>query len=96
MANRVTGKMLEAKVKSLNEWLGFNDGAWIKENDKWRAVIGAFSIDHSMGGYCLCQVTSDGGGERQITMRNSAAVTMELISAYWQGIMAGEKMQAQA
>ena len=91
MAYRVTGKMLQAKIKSLNDWLGYTDGPWIKENDKYRAVIGAYVLDQAYGGYRLSQMVSDGGGEREITMRNSAAITMELISAYWQGMMEGEK-----
>lgn len=91
MAYRVTGKMLQTKVKSLNDWLGYTDGPWVKENDKYRAVIGAYVLDQAYGGYRLCQMASDGGGERDITMRNNAAITMELISAYWQGMMEGEK-----
>ena len=90
MAYRVTGKMLEAKVKSLNEWLGYTDGVWISQNNRQVAVVGSYVIDQAYGGFKLCQMVSEGGGERDITMRNSAAITMELISAYWQGMMEGE------
>lgn len=89
MATRVTMKMLEAKIKSLNDWAGFPDGAWTNENGRFKANIGAYVLDAAYGGYRLCQITSDGGGERDLTPRANASTALDLISVYWQGMLAG-------
>lgn len=91
MGMRVTSKMLTDKVQSLNNWAGFPNGAWVKDGDKYKAVIGAYVLDGTYGGYKLCRIVGEGGGEREITMRNSARVTLELISAYWQGLQEGKR-----
>lgn len=88
---RVTQKMLESKVESLNQWLGFTNGAWVKKGDKFESVPGAYVLDCAYGGYRLCQIVGTGGGERDITGRASAKETAYLISAYWQGMLAGER-----
>ena len=93
MANRVTKKMLEKKIESLNSWAGF-PGAYIEtvslSGKSWKAIPGAFVLDAAYGGYRLCQITSESGGEQDLTPRASARDCLDFISVYWQGMLAGQ------
>lgn len=59
MSNRVTQKDLELLVAELNEAKGITDAK--------RNTVGAYVLDYAYGGVKLAQVTSEGGGQRNIS-----------------------------
>lgn len=87
MTNRITVKLLKAKIDTLNDLLGFPREAYARDaGGKLGASIGTFVLDQANGGYRLCQIVSNGGAERDLTLRGTALETYEAISGVITGV----------
>ncbi len=90
--SRTTIKTLRAQVAALNRACGMPEEAWVHAEDgRICAVVGCYVLDCAYGGYRLAQIVGESGGERNVTDRNGAAVTAELIRAYAAGIERGRR-----
>lgn len=85
---RVTIKTLRQMIDNLNESLGLPKQVWTPRPDGKGSVahVGCYVLDCAYGGYRLCQIVSEGGGERDITGRCGARETADLIRAYSAGL----------
>ena len=95
MPERVTLQRLGDAVDRLNDVFGYPRDAYLESHDDkgWLvANAGTFTLDAAYGGYRLCQMCR-GGGERDITGRDTARVTYDLIKAYTDGAMAMKRRQ---
>lgn len=87
---RTTMKTLEGLVDGLNEMTGNPTQIWIRGEDGHNhAHVGAYVLDAAYGGYRLCQISNESGGERDMTPRETAGNTAQLIRAYMAGIERG-------
>ena len=87
MTNRITVKLLKAKIDTLNDLLGFAREPYARDADgKLGASIGTFVLDQANGGYRLSQIVSNGGAERDLTLRGTARETYEAISGVITGV----------
>jgi len=60
---RITEKMLNARVGWLNELTGQPKTPYTRDKGgKLKANIGNYHLSHAYGGVSLCQMSSDGGG----------------------------------
>ena len=84
---RITIKTLRAQVDALNKMLGKPTQVWTTDgngvNHSW---VGAYVLDAAYGRYRLCQIVTDGGGERDITGLLPAGQCADAIRAYVQGL----------
>ena len=86
MSARITFKTLRAMVDQLNEATGNPVNVWRRVGDRNVAHIGAYVLDANIGGYQLCRITNESGGETVITPRALAARCADLIRAYRAGL----------
>ena len=87
MTNRITVKHLRAKIDTLNDLIGFPREPYGRdEKGQLGASIGTFVLDQANGGYRLCQIVSNGGAERDLTLRGTARETYEAISGVITGV----------
>lgn len=92
MAYRTTIKTLRTLVATLNNITGNPTEAWARNADGvQRAVPGVYVLDCAYGGYRLCRIVSESGGERDITPRYGATMTADLIRAYMCGFGDAER-----
>ena len=93
---RITMKQLQAQVDALNSYTGNPTVIWRKEthNGPHIAHVGAYVLNAAYGGYRLCQIVGESGGERDLTPRVSAGECSRLISAYIMGRKCGENTPA--
>ena len=64
--NRITEKMLQARIDYLNEITGNPAAPYIKdENGRYKAQIGNYHLSHAYGGVCVHQISNEGGGVRE-------------------------------
>jgi len=84
---RTTIKTLQHLVDRLNELTGNPVKVWSTINGQNRSHPGAYVLDAAYGGYRLCQLANDGGGERDITPRCSARECADQIRAYMAGLI---------
>jgi hypothetical protein len=89
--SRTTITTLRALVARLNNYVGMPENAWVREGNENRSIVGCYVLDCTYGGYRLAQIVGDSGGERNITERNTAGVTADLIRAYMDGIREGRE-----
>lgn len=87
MAQRITITDLRNSVKWANRMAGYReDGKYYDEAlDMYLSTPGAFALDAAYGGYRLVRYASGGGGERDITGRDTARNTYNAIHSYMQG-----------
>lgn len=89
MAQRITIKTLRILVDNLNDYVGMPRQSWTRVDGVYRSIPGCYILDCAYGGYRLAQIVGESGGERDITGRNGASVTADLIRAYQDGIRKG-------
>ena len=89
MTNRITIKTLRSLVDRLNTMTGNPTTIWTRDETGNHAHVGAYILDCAYGGYLLAQIVSDGGGERNITMRDTSRATFHQIYAYMNGLERG-------
>lgn len=93
MTNRITKDRLHHAVNVLNDLFGYAREPYA-EKGGLVANAGMFTLDCACGGYRLCQMCQ-GGGERDITGRDTARVTYDLIRAYTDGAYAMKRKESQ-
>lgn len=63
MSNRITDKMLEARVAYLNKITKSPDTPYSRdENGRSKANVGNFHLSHAYGGVCVHRMHNEGGG----------------------------------
>lgn len=63
MSNRITEKMLQARIDYLNKITNSPMESYSKdEQGRYRANIGNFHLSHAYGGVCIHRMTNTGGG----------------------------------
>ena len=98
MPDRITIKHLRAAVDRLNDLFGYPRDAYVAERDAQgglTANAGTFTLDCAYGGYRLCQMCA-GGGERDITGRDTARNAYDQIRAFTDGAAAMQRHLARA
>jgi len=89
MSERITNKDLENVLSRINHIVGAKQEPWSKDSDgKYRANVGTYVLDYAYGGVRLSQLTSEGGGERDITGRGTKKETYYRMHAFIQGLEA--------
>lgn len=88
---RTTIKTLRSLIDQLNTMTGNPTQVWTSTPEGSKAHVGCYVLDAAYGGYRLCQIVSEGGGERDITGRESARVCADQIRAYMRGIEVGKE-----
>lgn len=89
MSNRINQTDLYAVLNRINRAAGKNLEAWTKHEDgKYKANIGTYVLDWAYGGVRLSQLTSEGGGERDITGRGTKRETYHRMHAFLRGLEA--------
>tara|TARA_R110002020_G_scaffold243716_2_gene457245 strand:- start:590 stop:895 length:306 start_codon:yes stop_codon:yes gene_type:complete len=97
MSHRITQKDLENILDRINSIAGTDhegtSKGWIKnlEDGTFKANVGAYVLDYAYGGVRLSQITSKGGGERDITGRGTKKETYYNMLAFLYGFEAGLK-----
>jgi hypothetical protein len=95
MTDRITKNTLRRIVADLNLQFGQDAEAWHRdESGKFSATPGVFVLDCAYGGYRLSRITSEGGGERDITPRGTARETYDQIRAFIAGAKAVKELSA--
>ncbi len=82
---RTTIKTLRQLIDRLNEATGNPTQVWTTVDGRNRAHVGCYVLDAAYGGYRLCQIVSEGGGERDLTPRTGAREQADLIRAFMLG-----------
>jgi hypothetical protein len=86
MATRVTNAMLESAVKRLNELAGKPVEPWTRKDGKLRANIGNYNLYGAYGSTGLHQMTTEGGGVREIFGLTTKRELLEKINAFMTGM----------
>lgn len=87
MADRVTKAQLRGLVDRLNDAFCMPRDAWVREGSGYRSVPGVFTLDIAYGGYRLCRIVGEGGGETDLTPRLPAGQAYVAIRAFLEGAM---------
>lgn len=88
--SRITRKDLERAVKALNEQTGHAVDAWRRVGDRNIANVGTYVVDGAYGGWKVCQIVSESGGEKEITSGyRPARETLAQLRAFSDGIAVG-------
>ena len=90
MPDRITPARLHAAIDRLNDLFGYARKPYAETRDDKGGLVanaGTFILDCAYGGYRLCQMC-EGGGERDITGRDTARATYDMIRAYTDGATA--------
>lgn len=93
MTDRITMKQLHFAIDRLNDLFGYARQPYGEARDERGGLVandGTFTLDAAYGGYRLCQMCK-GGGERDITGRDTARATYDLIRAFTDGAAAMQK-----
>ena len=93
MADRITKARLYARISLLNNVFGYAESPYQDNRDssgRLTANAGTFVLDCAYGGYRLGQMCA-GGGERDLTGRDTARATYDVINAYIDGAEAMKK-----
>jgi len=84
---RITKKTLRMAVANLNREMNLPTSAWLTPYGSGiKANVGVFVLDCAYGGYRLCRIASEGGGQSDISPRGTARETYEYIYAMIAGI----------
>ena len=92
MADRITVTQLRARVARLNDLFDYPRDPYGENRDERGGLVanaGTFTLDGAYGGWRLCQMCK-GGGERDLTGRDTARATYDAINAF---IAGAEAMQ---
>jgi hypothetical protein len=63
---RITDKMLNAKINYLNQLMDTPETSWERTNGKNKSHVGNYHISGAYGGVNLCQMTNESGGVRNV------------------------------
>lgn len=87
MTYRITNKDLYNKLDAINRQAGFDP-----DNQDLFGVPNAYCLDFAYGGVRLAQYTNPAGGERDILPRGSKRECFDMMSAFYAGMIAQEKL----
>jgi hypothetical protein len=62
MSERISRKALEYRIERLNKMLGRPTTAWQSIDNKNKASVGHFHLDHCLGGWQVAEMRNDSGG----------------------------------
>ncbi len=94
MAHRISKQDLETALDRINKATGQALEGWTKnEAGTYRANVGTYVLDWCYGGVRLSQLTSEGGGERDITGRGTKSETYHAMRAFLAGLEAAPAAQ---
>ena len=60
--NRISKKLLQSRVETINSVLGMPDSPYTRTDDKFTANIGNFHLSQAYGGYCVHRMVNEKGG----------------------------------
>ena len=63
---RISIKQLENVVNHLNRITGHNEKPYTRVNDRLVASVGTYILDGAYGGWKLCQMANESGGQRDV------------------------------
>ena len=89
MADRITEKMLQARIKRLNEMTNSPMEYMTVQADGSRVInIGHYHLSFAYGGVCLHRTTNNGGGVRTplISYHTTKRHLYDLLNAYMDGM----------
>ena len=90
---RITQKMLEIRVKHLNEITGNPVTSYTRTDSGMKANIGNYHLDFAYGGVALEQMMNEGGGVNDIFGGHMPKRELfERLIAYIAGIEEGQKL----
>ena len=91
--DRITNKMLDARVNSLNNILGYPTERWkpYRVDGRWVANSNHYYVGKAYGGYRLEQLCTDGGGALDISPRGTKREIWDYTTAMIKGIEELEK-----
>ena len=89
MSQRKTNKDLEAVLSRINDATGGASEPWTKDAaGRYRANVGTYVLDYCYGGVSLAQLCTEGGGDRDITLRGTTKETYYRMKAFLRGLEA--------
>ena len=91
MSNRITEKMIQARIDYLNKITGNNPQPWSKDDQgRHRANICNYHLSHAYRGVCIHQMFNDGGGITTplASYHDTKRKTYDALCAYLSGIEA--------
>lgn len=92
MTRRITEKNLYSLLETINRTAGNDTEPYTMQSDgTLRSNVGTYVLDGSYGGWRLCQIVGEQGGERDITGRGNNRETYDAMQAFLKGL---EHMQA--
>jgi len=62
MSNRITKKLLQARIDTINSILKMPETPYTRTEEKFTANIGNFSLSQAYGGYCVHRMCNENGG----------------------------------
>ena len=62
MSNRITKKLLQSRIETINSILGMPETPYTRTEDKFSANIGNFSLSQASGGFCVHRMCNENGG----------------------------------
>jgi len=90
---RITQKMLEIRVKHLNEITGNPVTSYTRTDSGMKANPGNYHLDFAYGGVALEQMSTEGGGVHDIFGGHMPKRELfERLTAYIAGIEEGQKL----
>ena len=60
--NRITKKLLVARIDTINSLLGMPETPYTRTNEGFSANIGNFHLSQAYGGYCVHRMCNENGG----------------------------------
>lgn len=87
---RITNKILEAKVKTLNRVLGRPETAWTKSGEKCTANVGNIHFSGQNGYTSLYVMANENGGVHSLYSGSKSAVA-DYIHAYMSGYLQAQE-----
>lgn len=85
---------LKARLEFLNFITGSPDKPYERVNGRLVAQVGCYVISGGgYGGYKLCRITNEGGGQKDITKAGTKLELYELMGAFTEGVMAEKERE---
>jgi len=92
---RITKADLQNVLDRINEATGHTLEGWTQNSaGRYRANVGTYVLDWCYGGVRLSQLSTEGGGERDITGRGTKRETYNAMRAFLEGIHAAREVKA--
>ena len=85
---------LKARLEYLNIITGSPKKPYERVNGRLVAQVGCYVISGGgYGGYKLCRITNEGGGQKDITKAGTKLELYELMGAFTKGVMAEKERE---